>query len=239
MKNKKNLFYLLLVFALITISSCSKNYSEKTDDIDEISIRSNNADTLSDEQIMLIVNSKEYKDYFKYKDSIIVIINKALERGENINKIRELVLESLSDSTKELEVNRIIFGDIKKAKSFFNDFSKSRDSLFNRYPELALLSQSFEIDYEDQINFLFNNFLLISDQVVNKKAGFENIFNNTSHNSNYIEPPTCGSGWKQFKLSLCALGCSFSTGGIGTLLCGWGCWCWFCDENSELSKLIC
>lgn len=219
-------------------SSCSKNYSEKTNDVDEISIRSDDTDTLTDEQILLIINSKEFKTYFKYKDSIIVLINKAIQRGENIDNIRELALQSLTDSTKEFELSKIIFRDSENGNSFFNNFSKSRDSLFNKFPELELLSQSVEIDYEDQINFLFNNFSLISDNVINKKAGFENIFNNTNYEP-ITKEPVCGSYWQQFKLGVCALGCSLTTAGIGTALCGWGCWCWFCNENSELSKVIC
>jgi hypothetical protein len=52
------------------------------------------------------------------------------------------------------------------------------------------------------------------------------------------DKPVCGSYWQQVKLLSCMALCSVATGGWGTVLCGWACWCMLCPE-SVTGDLIC
>lgn len=51
------------------------------------------------------------------------------------------------------------------------------------------------------------------------------------------DEPVCGSHWQQAKLLACSAAASFC--GPTALLCGWGCWCMLCGDNSAVADAIC
>ena len=114
-------------------------------------------------------------------------------------------------------------------------FRAANQALIDKYPILLEVQESVSQEgcsIQQKTDYMterfFSNFGAIKDFTLK-----------TSLASKSSDVPTCGSYWNQAKLLTCAGLCGASTAGAGAVLCGWACWCWFCDENSEIADVWC
>jgi len=217
---KKTIF---IAISLLISFSCQNSDSEKS------------FNKLTEEECRLIVYSEEAQLLKGMQDKFVQIVHQYGANGNNINNLRILALESIDDLNSNKLFLATLFGSVDEGVSFLENFSLAKKTLFNRFPSLIGISHELQFDLNESIHHFFDNLQNIHREMENRLSGYSQKNDDREMGSS----PTCGSYWQQAKLLACAGLCSASTLSVGTVLCGWACWCMLCKENSSLSEVIC
>ncbi len=183
-----------------------------------------------------ITTSSETYNLFQTKMEYVDIVQGAIDRGHHIDSLRSLAISVVNGTSASIEYDTILFQSQSAADDYYSSLDSSISLFFNQ--DTSVLQQIIDTVSTNQreiknINFFFDNFDDISNNSTAILAELEGIGSGTT-----VSEAPCGS-WQNVALVWgCSLGCSFATSGIGTPLCGWGCWCSFCSD-SWLGGYIC
>ncbi len=191
-----------------------------------------NEPPLTEEESQLILESSECKDFVTLQNSFIQSISNSINNGYSSQELEKFAID-LSQG-KHAKFYYIVFGDEKAGEEFFNKLAQAKANFLTKFPKIpknisGSLCKTCQENVDEQIKYFFSNFSSIEK------------FQYVLPGGNLIDgrAPTCGSRWNQVLTLACMAGCSATTVGLGAGLCGWGCWCSFCSQNSALATAIC
>jgi hypothetical protein len=215
---------------------------------------------LSDERIDEILNSDEAKMVFLKRSQMFMYIKKAIDKGNSLEKLKSLALQALSDTDKEKEMMELLWGDTKNAGAFLKEFKDAILASNLKFPDLlSTYGDEVIVDLPSSISSLFDNFI----GHYNAEVGMlfapvpddSLLFPDDSLNYEMIDSigfavfegqipfsELCGGRPNRIRLYACCLASGVILAGAGPLGFAfgfWRCWCWFCEQNSELAKQIC
>jgi len=211
---------LLLSFVLLISLSCENQNSEL--------ILLNEPVVLSEEQSFEIVQSLEFQNYLNKRYEFLELVEEALSSGNSAENLTQVSMYSIREKD-HAAFYETIFNSTSYAVKYIESVHNAKTNLYEKFPVLSQINAELETDLSEQ---------KISNFYVNLELrGFRG--NQYETNARTNSGTTCGSYWKQVKAVTCAGLCGASTGGAGSVLCLWACWCTFCTENSELADAIC
>ncbi len=221
---------LFLIASLIYISGCDQASSIADDPISDLPGEIVISEDLSRE----MWSSPEHEAILSLQKEFIAHVGDAFDRGVTVEDFTRAAKQG-AVSGEDPVLNLIFEESNTKSAEFMLRFQSANIALIERYPILlevqAVIEQegcSIDKDTSDLTTKFFENFQAVKE--------FSDEVNLASKSS---DVPVCGSYWNQVKLLACSAACGASTVGIGAGLCGWACWCWFCDEESALAEVIC
>jgi len=221
MKNIKNKILIILVIFFFS-TSCDKQDIYYSDNM-YTSLKQDNNVILTKEEINAIVSSDEFKNYFNLRARFFSLVKNALNKGYSPELLTSLTLNSIYFEDNQ-PIYEKIFGSYQAGINYMNELIKTKEKLYNKFPALKNLKYKAHCQYD-----------------LNEEGIFH--FYNTVYNNRTIasraEPPVCGSKANQVRLVVCAGLCGLTTAGLGAALCGWACWCTFCNDNSAVADVIC
>ena len=183
---------------------------------------------LSEERSEAIVTSPEATAFFSLYDEWTDRVEAAVERGVSVSEMQALASQQSDD------LNVILFGSQANADMFVERKQGVINRLMKAYPELAT------VDTEGAVERCEASDPILAQNLV------EGLGSRATQPSDTVageaqarqDGPVCGSRWQQVKLLACAA-VAGATCGPGAALCGWGCWCTLCSENSALADVMC
>lgn len=209
----------IVALIIMIILSCSDHKREMDLLLDDYK--------LSDELCYEIVSSKECQTYFNLRYEFLANVRNSIRNGSKVSLLTDISMAAIRDQNLEPFYN-IIFDDYCEGESYVERLTDATKALYKKFPVLnTIVSESAEELSEGNIERFYIN---IAKRELSKSS---------LENSGVCDEPVCGSYWQQVKLLACATGCSFATAGVGTVLCGWACWCMLCSENSAVYDAIC
>lgn len=182
---------------------------------------------LSDELCYEIVSSKECQAYFNLRYEFLANVGNSIKNGYKVTYLADISMAAIRDQNLEQFYN-VFFDNYCEGESYLVRLTDATKSLYKKFPVLnTIISEDTEELSKGNIERFFIN--VARSELSKSSLG----------NSGECDEPVCGSYWQQVKLLACATGCSFATAGVGTVLCGWACWCMLCSENSAVADAIC
>jgi len=179
---------------------------------------------ISEQEARAIISSPEGRVFIAIAQEPRQKAEAAVARGVKARHLRDL-----ADQGDDIELGRILFGNVRAALAYGRRFEAARTRFLSAYPEIATLS----MDSSDGASCAQDEGAATSPSMVMAMWDEED-----EEPEEYdAEPPTCGSYWQQVKLAACAAAASWC--GPTSLLCAWGCWCMLCSENSDLAEVMC
>jgi hypothetical protein len=250
----KTKIFIIAFLVIIAIIGCNKQNSNEIQPqflVDRVlKGGQDNPGGLSNKRCVEILSSNEAKQVFKKRSEFLQYLNGAFLKGTSVEDLKALSIEALQSEVKEKQWLELVFGDVKSGKSFIQEFENAIKASNSKFPEIAAINEGLSVDMDASIDNLFNNF-----------AGHFEVENNMlaaalpPSDSTLIDPdstgtggdpdpllaglPPCGNLGNRIKLYACATLVGASTGGLGSALGLWACWCLFCDRNSAVADLIC
>ncbi|GAA5220254.1 hypothetical protein [Membranihabitans marinus] len=221
----------IITLPLIILSCTDSNNISKSNNITR---------ELSETEYFLIVNSNEYFDLWEHRQQFFKYLEKAQSIGYSLYDIRESIVERIG-TKKENEIFELVFGSLEVGNEYILELNKKKNQLLKKFPSLNEIASNHNSSSEniENVNYFFDNYERIFNlwNSLNPNLIIQNIDNSRT----YYEQDTivCGNYGNQVKVLVCTYGCSVSTAGLGTAFCGWGCWCFFCEDNSQVSNAIC
>lgn len=183
---------------------------------------------LSDELCFEIVSSQECQTYFNLRFEFISNVENSIRNGFSVSMLTDLSMAAIMDQDIEPFYN-IIFDDYCEGEAYVARLAEATKALYKKFPVLnTIIPEGAEELSKENIERFYMN---IYNSELSKSS---NVII-----GQYKDEPVCGSYWQQVKLLACATACSFATVGVGTVLCGWACWCMLCPENSAVANVIC
>lgn len=216
---------ILLIFTVLFLSVFVANAQDDPDNF-----------TLTEQESFDVIKSTEFQNFMNLQDTFLIKIKDAVANQISLDSIRIAALNAINNNDTTA-VYTILFGDVNRGYNFFTALSDAKRALLNTNSFMNQHTTVFSCStcatsIVDQTNWFFQKFYPLD--TAHSEYGFT-----TRTAQNIAATPTCGSWWNVLRLGVCATGCSIVTGGLATVLCGWGCWCQFCSSNSALSLLIC
>ena len=221
MKNVKVLF---LAIAMIGFISSCQDQNEELSASDKLI-------ELSEIESSAIINSTEFQNFISIKNQFIEVVNQTVSNGYDLEELKQLSIESVNSNESD-ELFTALFGSKEKGLDYLIALENARTQLLNAYPVINKIRDQYAQPSLNSVSVFYETL-----DVINKNRNEMNL--SVASVAGRDAEPVCGSYWNQVKLGVCATGCSFTTGGLGTVFCGWLCWCTFCSQNSELSNAIC
>jgi hypothetical protein len=190
---------------------------------------------LSEEESLRITESFEFNNMLNYQLRFLEIVNGALSQGIPLSSLKAAAKESIESGDDEI-FWRMVFPHPDMGRQFMENFVSAKKQFFEANNQLmenrdAFICSTCPKQPSEEVDVFFDIF----EKYKVSKPLLEDSEQNFHDGHGY----TCGSAWNRVKLGMCAFGCSYLTGGLGVILCGWRCWCGFCKQNSELSTVIC
>ncbi|MEP7163218.1 MAG: hypothetical protein ABI741_00915 [Ferruginibacter sp.] len=194
--------------------------------------QSDNSFKLSEEASKELIQSREYQTLIKFQHDFLDIISDHVNKGVSLEFINTVILDAIKTNNYK-EVYQMLFSDYESGDAFFISWGDAKRALLTKNLFIEKHMEVFtcktcHYSLSDQANFFLKNFPFFD----------KNRYPGTTSLSGKEALP-CGSYWNQVKLGVCATACGLSTAGIGIGLCGWGCWCAFCSQNSSTANIIC
>ncbi len=241
---RRNTYFLVCLLFFVGCSKSTTKSDEKqllNNEIDLSSLRKGNENIiLSESESYKIVSSNEFQNILRLQNHFLDLIKKAKLNGITIEKLQAAALKSGMDENN-FEFFEIVFGSATIGKEFVKELQTNRSLLLSKNGILrnntaAFICFSCKKSPLETVNFFFKNYDSFDKLRLKQFSVQANLY---SDDESLDYDPTCGSYWQQVKLVACAALCSASTVGVGTVLCGWACWCMLCPENSALAGVIC
>ena len=190
---------------------------------------------LSEAESLEILNSPELQSFQANREKFIQKVGYAIDsKGYSQKELESLTIKAIKTHNED-QILEILFDTKENGMAYLEELNQSRTNLLKQYPILNRIREQeggSNLSLEANATMFYGNFNEIS------KLKFTIAESNRSV-ANAVGDPVCGSAWNQVKVAACATACSLSTGGLGTVLCGWACWCTFCPRDSELTEIIC
>ncbi|PKD42898.1 hypothetical protein [Rhodohalobacter barkolensis] len=187
---------------------------------------------LTEEQSEIIVNSKEFQKFYSLNLEYFDQIKSSFRKGYTIDQLTEAGIRSYNRNDHKL-FYEIIFDSHIKGQEFITELQNARTQLYKKFPILNQVEATKNTDFTD------SNIRAFFSKVENSAQNTNSFMLNTEPEEDEGDTPVCGSSWQQVKVLACSAGCGVATGGVGAAICGWGCWCMLCTENSGLADMIC
>ena len=182
--------------------------------------------------------SPEWQNVMDQRRKSLEFISQAIERGVTTQELKDALKTDLSSQGASSNFDDLVFPDSDTKEKFRNSISKSRKAFVDKYPQILTIQSNDNADCdltENQTYSVIDNVDVILEQSlytgVQRKTHDDGLDGISS-------PPPCGSWWNVAKLAGCNALASFC-GGPTVVLCAWGCWCQFCNENSTVAEWIC
>lgn len=256
LKNMNKYIYTISLVAFLSfgiISSCNKANvvgqveNEKNLTIAGLKLEKGDPNVqLSEAKSLEILKSNEAKELINAQNEFLDKVKAAVKSGKTLQQLKDAITLEMVDPKTEA-FTKIVFNSKAEWEAYLKRLTVARVAYLQANEVFRLNTSSFtcsscNVSEKEQVSRFFRNFNVYYDRKL--KVIDSKMSSGKGNSVSIIEPdpgdgPTCGSYWQQAKLLACATACSFSTGGIGTPLCGWACWCMLCPTNSATADLIC
>jgi len=218
--------------ALMVVFAACDSTSPKVDDTSPEAILSQQiSDELSDEMWY----SEEHQKLLELQKEFVLMVDASLKSGTSDAAFRAAGQESLNGDDRAF-LQLLEKGSAKRASAFEAEYRQAVQALVDRYPILLKVKESLPtkecVVDENRFDRFFDRFDEIKEFTLNGPMAQVRLGKGAAE-------PVCGSYWSQVKTLACSAGCGVATAGFGAAICGWQCWCTFCDENSALADVIC
>jgi hypothetical protein len=235
---------LFISFAISTSCNKEKNINIKEIIKEKFIVKEQNKKiVLSEKASLSILSSDEVKDLIEIQNLFIDKIKQAVAKGYSVQELSRLSINAINYN-QHTEILKVIFGSVNEGNIFIQNVQNAKLKFISKYKFILENREDFECNSCTQltaqsVNLFYIN-LNIYDKSRLKVPSVDLPISTISLNDELLEgdKPVCGSYWQQVKLLACMSLCSVSTGGLGTVLCGWGCWCMTCPE-SVTGGIIC
>ncbi len=189
---------------------------------------------ISEERVREIWASDEVQQVLTLQSEFVRRVDAAVERGVAVDEIRAAATAAVGEGNDDAALAELLFESREEADEYVATLQEARFAVTAAFPEVAAAEEDLEPSAcalgTGAVDTFFDRFEASRsaqlDPTIDGAAGRTSV-------------PTCGSYWKQIKLLGCAGLCSASTAGLGTVLCGWGCWCMLCSTNSAVGEAMC
>lgn len=231
-----------VILSGLVFFSCSK--SEKTvvnsenETLSESLVNQKKANTdfgFSEKESFEIVKSKEAQKLITLQNTFLDKIKIALKKGYTMEELKTAAIKAVEKKDQK-EFMSAIFGSEIEGNDFVTELEKSRKDFLIKFPFFEKNSQHVTcVECQKATTLEINSFF--SKFKIYDRNRLKNLPNGIAYSmAEEVEEidgggPVCGSYWQQAKLIACAALCSASTVGVGTVLCGWACWCMLCPES--------
>lgn len=216
-RKMKNILFITLV---LTFASCQKEILSPTNEELKIESRSE----LTEEEALDIMDAEITQEFLSLRHQFAVKVNELIEGGYSPEAFAELAFSSETNEDDAITLNTLIFGNLESADIFYESLEGARSIMLTTFP--VILDQEVEANFGESVSTLLSYRQAIAT------------------NGPTIGPPSgggqvCGSFANQVRLLACATACGLGPGGVVAALCGWKCWCKYCNENSAVAEIIC
>ena len=193
---------------------------------------------LSEAESFEIVNSLEFQNFMSQRNQFLDLVNSSIEKGCDLDQLKEMTNYAI-ESGDDKEFFTTIFGSKHRGNRYIDNLHQAQRNLFNTYPVLYELNnkEGGSPLTSSVVGAFYDNIKVISKERFVVDLNY--LANARTANGESGDDIVCGSYWDQVKLFTCAGLCGASTAGAGAVLCGWACWCTFCNENSAVYDALC
>ncbi len=222
----------LLAFGLLVFSAC-----ESPAELDVV-LGSEEEFSIDEETIKEIWYSPEWRSIVELRNESLNIISQAVGRGVTKEELKDAIAID-RNSEQAINLDNLVFQDPQRKEEFRNSTLIARKAFVDKYPQILTISSNE--DNECSLTHAQSHSIIDNIDVVLEQ---HEHYYTLGKNMEGVDPelPPCGSWWQVGKLMACAAGASFGCAGggpAGLVLCGWGCWCMLCNENSAVADAIC
>jgi hypothetical protein len=212
---KSHLAKALLLFGLLLMVGCDSTSNLEAPEI------------LTAEEAEIIATSANARAVFELYSESLDLLNAAIARGIPAERMGQLYLEGSP------EFSQLVFGSDEVALQWEERRANALNALVKEFPVLKRLAEdgatACPVTDRESIKRLFASLESRQSSVGNVEPA--------NLSASMAEGPVCGSYWQQAKLLACSAAASFC--GPTALLCGWGCWCMLCKDNSAIADTFC
>lgn len=186
---------------------------------------------ITEERAEEIWSSPEVQHMLDLQHQFVERVDAALARGVALDDIRAAMHLATSPRADDSQIVALLYESREEADRYVAALKAARAAIPEAFPEVAAARD--ELDpagctvQGKSVDGFFNNYDKVRESRLNPL------------DERNAPAPVCGSRKNQLKLLACATLCSFTSGGLGTVACGWGCWCTFCSKDSVLATYIC
>lgn len=200
---------------------------------------------LSESESLEVLASNEAKELILMQNQFIDRVKGAISRGYSIEYLSKISANAINKN-EHSEILRIIFGSVKNGNIFIQNIQRARLNFLTKNKFLLenkdeIVCTSCNKVTPESASLFFKNLNTFDKsrlKVQTKSGNVKKLSMYLESVGNESETPVCGAYWQQVKLLACMALCSASTGGAGTLLCGWACWCMLCPK-SVTGEILC
>ena len=225
--------FIFAVFVLL-IAGCSESVTELEPNLNEEKV------TIDEKMIKEMWQSPEWRAMMDIKRESLEFISQAIERGVTKEELKAAIATDFNLEGANSRFDDLVFQDPNTVDELRNSILGARKAFVDKYPQILTINLNEVLDEDGRCE-------LTHDQSYRMIDNIDIVLE--EHDSRYSlykggvdDLPPCGSWWNVAKLVSCATLASFGCGPGGPAaltLCGWGCWCMLCTENSALANAIC
>lgn len=188
-----------------------------------------------DKSYQILVSSST-QSFAQKRNDFLDKVSYALNKGNSLSAVRNATLQAVQYNNYQI-IDTMMFKGTIDRQSFISAYNNARAGFLQANSFIQQTPQYFSCQTcgasaVDWTNYIFDNFTSINSSRYYPPA--EEVNPSTGK----LEP-ICGSRGNQVKLLGCVAITGVTTGGLGAVLGGWGCWCNFCTRNSWLGTKIC